>query len=65
MPDKNNSGQFGNRSDTEQQASAGGKAQSKDTNPGNLANRSEADRKETAREGGEASHSGSHRSDNM
>lgn len=64
MPDKNNPGQFGNRSDTQQQASIGGQSQGKENNPGNLANRSEGDRKETARRGGEASHGGGRKSDN-
>lgn len=38
MADSNNPGQFGNRDDTEQQASKGGQSQGKDSNPGNFAN---------------------------
>lgn len=35
-------------------ASEGGHSQGKSNNPGNLANRSEEDRKDTARKGGQA-----------
>lgn len=58
MPDKNNPGQFGNRNDTQKQASIGGQNQGKDSNPGNFANRSEKDRKSAAKKGGEHSHGG-------
>jgi general stress protein YciG len=53
MADQNNTGQFGNRSDTEEQASKGGKSQSKDTNPGNFANDREK-AAEAGRKGGQA-----------
>jgi hypothetical protein len=52
-----NKGQFGQRSDTQEQAKKGGQSQSKENNSGNLANRSPQDREATARKGGEASHS--------
>lgn len=38
MADQNNAGQFGNRTDTEEQASKGGRSQGKENNPGNFAN---------------------------
>ncbi|MDR3571880.1 MAG: KGG domain-containing protein [Candidatus Pacebacteria bacterium] len=38
MADQNNPGQFGNRADTDEQASKGGKSQGKESNPGNFAN---------------------------
>jgi general stress protein YciG len=38
MEDPNNSGQFGNRPDTEEQASDGGQSQGQENNPGNFAN---------------------------
>jgi uncharacterized protein len=38
MADENNQGQFGNRTDTADQASKGGKSQGKENNPGNFAN---------------------------
>lgn len=49
-----NPGQFGKREDTQEQASKGGQSQGAENNPGNLKNRSEEDREETARKGGEA-----------
>jgi general stress protein YciG len=55
MVDRNNPGQFGNREDTEEQASKGGKSQGKENNPGNFAN----DRRkasEAGRKGGQAGH---------
>lgn len=39
-------------------ASKGGKAQGKENNPANLANRSEQDRKAISKKGGESSHGG-------
>ncbi len=51
MADQNNAGQFGNRSDTKEQASKGGKSQGKETNPGNFANRDDAS--ELGRKGGQ------------
>jgi general stress protein YciG len=57
MADSNNPGQFGNRKDTTQQASAGGQAQGASNNPANFAN----DRKkasEAGKEGGKHSHGG-------
>lgn len=57
MADKNNPGQFGNRNDTELQASRGGQSQGKENNPGNFAN----DRKkarQAGKEGGKHSHGG-------
>ncbi len=56
MADSNNPGQFGNRSDTEEQASKGGQAQGKENNPGNFAH----DRQKARRAGKEAG--GSHKS---
>ena len=56
--DSNNPGQFGNRPDTKRQAKEGGRSQGKENNPGNLANRSKEDRKETARKGGESRRAG-------
>lgn len=35
---KNNSGQFGNRKDTQEMASKGGQSQGQENNPGNFAN---------------------------
>ncbi|WP_433567387.1 hemerythrin domain-containing protein [Nocardia sp. CA-151230] len=49
MPDPNNPGQFGNRSDTEQQASKGGKASS-----GSFGEANAADPHEAGRKGGQA-----------
>jgi len=43
----NNSGRFGNRSDTEEQASKGGKSQGQENNPANFAN----DREKASRAG--------------
>jgi general stress protein YciG len=57
MADKNNPGQFGNRSDTEEQASKGGKSQGQENNPGNFANDHEK-AVEAGRKGGEHSHRG-------
>lgn len=57
MADKHNQGQFGNRRDTELQASRGGQAQGKENNPANFAN----DRKkarEAGKEGGKRGHGG-------
>ena len=54
MADSNNPGQFGNRDDTQEQASKGGQSQGKENNPGNFAN----DRKkaeEAGRKGGKTS----------
>lgn len=60
MADHNNPGQFGNRSDTEEQASKGGKSQGKGNNPGNFAN----DREKAAEAGRKGGHSrGQGRSD--
>jgi hypothetical protein len=53
MADQNNAGQFGNRSDTEEQAKKGGKSQGKDTNPGNFAN-DRAKAAEAGRKGGQS-----------
>lgn len=53
MADQNNSGQFGNRTDTEEQASKGGKSQGKGSNPGNFANDREK-AAEAGRRGGQA-----------
>ena len=53
MADQNNPGQFGNRSDTEEQASKGGKSQGKESNPGNFANDREK-AAEAGRRGGQA-----------
>ncbi|MEV6101313.1 hemerythrin domain-containing protein [Nocardia sp. NPDC051981] len=49
MPDPNNPGQFGNRADTEQQASKGGKASS-----GSFGDANAADPHEAGRKGGQA-----------
>ena len=38
MADSDNQGQFGNREDTEEQASQGGQSQGQENNPGNFAN---------------------------
>jgi hypothetical protein len=38
MADPDNQGQFGNRPDTEEQASQGGQSQGQENNPGNFAN---------------------------
>lgn len=38
MADSDNPGQFGNREDTEEQASRGGQSQGQENNPGNFAN---------------------------
>lgn len=53
MADQNNPGQFGNRSDTEEQASKGGKSQGKENNPGNFANDREK-AAEAGRRGGQS-----------
>lgn len=65
MADSNNPGQFGNRSDTKQAASAGGKASSGSFGDANSADPSEAGKKgaqaqptEAKREGGRNSHRG-------
>ncbi|MBC7299997.1 MAG: hypothetical protein H5T78_03480 [Nocardia sp.] len=66
MPDPNNPGQFGNRDDTEAQASRGGQASSGSFGESNAADPREAGRKgaqaqptEAKRAGGEHSHGGS------
>lgn len=64
MADQNNSGQFGNRSDTEEQARKGGQAQGKENNPGNFANDREK-AVEAGRKGGEHSHGGNHSDSEM
>ncbi len=63
MADKNNPGQFGNRSDTEQQASKGGQASTGSFGSQNAADPHDAGRKgaeaqprEAKVEGGEHSH---------
>jgi hypothetical protein len=65
MADQNNPGQFGNRQDTEEQASKGGQASSGSFGSENGADPSEAGRKgaeaqptEAKVEGGENSHQG-------
>ncbi|MDF0532101.1 hypothetical protein P0W64_20785 [Tsukamurella sp. 8F] len=66
MADPNNPGQFGNRSDTEEQARKGGEASTGKFGEENAADPHEAGRKGAAEqphdakvEGGEHSHSGS------
>ncbi|HET7673708.1 MAG TPA: KGG domain-containing protein [Candidatus Saccharimonadales bacterium] len=54
MADSSNPGQFGNRDDTEEQASKGGQSQGKDNNPANFANDREKARK-AGEEGGKKS----------
>ena len=51
MADKNNPGQFGNRKDTVEQASKGGKSQGKENNMENFAN-SHDKAKRAGRQGG-------------
>jgi uncharacterized protein len=65
MPDPNNPGQFGNRSDTEEQARRGGKASTGSFGAENAADPHEAGRKGAAEQpteakvrGGEHSHGG-------
>ncbi len=65
MPDPNNPGQFGNRPDTEEQASKGGKASSGSFGESNAADPQEAGRKgaeaqptEAKSKGGQHSHGG-------
>jgi len=57
MADKNNRGQFGNRSDTSAMASRGGHAQGKRNNPGNFANDTEKASR-AGKIGGQKSHGG-------
>ncbi|HEX5455981.1 MAG TPA: KGG domain-containing protein [Candidatus Saccharimonadales bacterium] len=57
MADSDNPGQFGKRSDTEEQASKGGQSQGKDTNPGNFANDREKARKAGQKGGSQSSRS--------
>ena len=57
MADPNNQGQFGNRDDTQEQASKGGQSQGAQNNPGNFANDREKAR-EAGHKGGENSHGG-------
>lgn len=66
MPDPKNPGQFGNRPDTEEQASHGGKASTGSFGEANAADPHEAGRKgakaqptEAKAEGGRRSHRGS------
>lgn len=66
MADQNNPGQFGNRSDTEEQAQKGGQASTGSFGDKNNADPSEAGRKgaeaqptEAKAQGGENSHNGS------
>ena len=49
MADRNNPGQFGNRSDTEEQASSGGRAST-----GSFGERNAADPREAGRKGADA-----------
>ena len=63
MADQNNPGQFGNRNDTEEQASKGGQASTGSFGSGNSADASEAGRKgaeaqptEAKARGGENNH---------
>ena len=65
MADQNNPGQFGNRNDTEEQASKGGQASTGSFGSANSADPSEAGRKgaeaqptEAKAQGGENSHNG-------
>ncbi|HEX5797384.1 MAG TPA: KGG domain-containing protein [Candidatus Saccharimonadales bacterium] len=58
MADPKNPGQFGNREDTEEQASKGGQSQGKENNPANFArDRDKASR--AGKKGGESSDSSS------
>ena len=50
MADQNNSGQFGNRNDTEQQAQKGGEAST-----GSFGEKNSADPSEAGRKGGQSS----------
>jgi general stress protein YciG len=56
MADSNNQGQFGNREDTEEQASKGGQSQGQENNPANFANDREKAR-EAGKKGGQQSSS--------
>lgn len=56
MADSDNPGQFGNRSDTQEQASKGGQSQGKENNPANFANDREKARR-AGKEGGSQSSS--------
>ena len=65
MADQNNPGQFGNRTDTEEQASKGGQASTGSFGSENAADASDAGRKgaeaqptEAKAQGGENSHNG-------
>ncbi len=65
MPDRNNPGQFGNRKDTQEQASRGGRASTGSFGQPNAADPREAGRKgaqaqpvEAKARGGQHSHSG-------
>jgi len=57
MADNKNPGQFGNRRDTEEQASKGGQSQGQENNPANFAEDREKARR-AGKKGGEHSGSG-------